>query len=165
MGGFGRLVVQYKTSLNDGNALFNRGGMEHVGFDDVNQRYTVLAGSARSTCLGGNNGGNYRSAWYDLGSVSPVVNSLTIGSTGDNTTVTIQGEGAQSHPHNVGNGGTGEPDPDNTSGMQANSAGFLNGWRFFRFGGTISRASTDPTEPAPAIDDITFPHLTDDLEE
>jgi hypothetical protein len=163
-GGFGRLVVQYKTSLNGGATLFNRGGMEHVGFDDIYRRYTVLAGSARSTCLGGSNGGSYRSKWYDLGSVSPVVSNLFAGKVGSNTNFTLQGEGAQSHPHNPGPGGTGEPDPTRTSGMQSVSSNFLNGWRFFRFGGVISRASTDPTKPAPAIDNVQFPHVTDDVD-
>ena len=39
---------------------------------------------------------------------------------------------------------------------------FMNGWRWFRFGGTINRASTDPTRPPPVLDDVTFPYRTDD---
>jgi uncharacterized protein YodC (DUF2158 family) len=160
-GGYGRLVVQYKTSLNGGNSLFNRAGMEHVAFDDITERYTVLSGSARAKCLGGNNGGAYRSKWYDLESVSPLVTNLTNLTTGTNTTFTLLGEGAQSHPHNPGPTGTGEPDPNNTSGTQSAGANILNGWRYFRFSGTISRSSTDPTRPAPLIDRVNFPYQTD----
>ena len=161
-GGFGRLVVQYRTSLNNGATLFNRGGMEHVAFDDINRRYTVLAGSARASWLGGNDGGNYSSTWYDLESVSPVVTNLSASTIGPNTSFTLQGEGAQSHPHNQGSG-TGEPDPNNVSGLQDPSTDFLNGWRFFRFAGAINRTSSDPTAPPPVLDDIDFPYVTDDI--
>ncbi len=162
-GGYGRLIVQYTNSLNSGATLFNRGGMEHVGFDDNNRVYSVLAGTARARCLGGNDGGNYRSTWYDLDSLSPVVNDVAPGTVGGNTTFTIQGEGAQSDPHDPGPGGTGVADDANTSGMQSAATGFLNGWRFFRFGGTISRTTTDPTKPPPVLDDVAFPYVTDDL--
>jgi hypothetical protein len=163
-GGFGRLIVQYKTSLNDGAELFNRGGLEHVAFDDPSNRFTVLSGSARGICLGGNDAGTFKSTWYDLETIVPIVNDLYPDTVGANTGFTMQGEGAQSDPHDPGEFDIGAADPNNTSGFLNPGTGFLNGWRFLRFSGTLSRASADPTQPAPFIDDVQIEYETDDLE-
>ncbi len=161
-GGFGRAVIRYKTSLNNGRQLFNRWGMEQSVFENNNERYTVLAGSASAACRGLPGGSTFKSQFYDLASFAPVVNRLDP-AVQTNVTYTILGEGAQSDPHDPGLGGTGVADPDNTSGFQSSGAAMLDGWRWLRSRGTIARPTTNPTDPAPVLDDIEWDYTTDDV--
>ena len=157
-GGYGRLVVDYRSSLNSGRPLANRWGMEQTSYDADNTTRT-LAGTARFTCPGFSVAGRtFQSRWYDLGSVRPIVTSLS--RVVLNANLTLQVEGAQSHPHNRGTG-TGEADPANTSGAFVPGAGaFLDGWRFFRFRGDIIRTSSSTGGPA-SVDDVRITYETD----
>ncbi len=153
-GGFGRLIVNYKTSLNGGRTLFNRWGMEQTVYPDITKRWTSLAGTAYAACRGKPGGNDFSSTWYDLGSIAPVVNSVSAG-TQSNVVLTLQAEGAQSQPH------ANAPNAANTSGLKNSGAAMLDGWRYLRFAGRISRPNTNPTTPAPVVDNVQVTHTTD----
>jgi hypothetical protein len=134
--------------------------MEQSVFENDNQRYTVLAGTATAACRGLPGGDTFQSGWYDLDSYVPVVNRIAP-AIATNVNFTLLGEGAQSHPFNPGTGGTGEADPANTSGFQSTGTAMLDGWRWLRWNGTISRPTTDPADPAPILDNMEWDYRTD----
>jgi hypothetical protein len=109
-GGFGRMVVDYVGELNGANTpVFNKYGNQESDFgDSIKARYTALGGTATSGCLF-SGGASFRSQWYDLNSVAPLVSALNLSGVGG-TPPTIFGQGAQSHPHAVGRAADG-PEP------------------------------------------------------
>jgi hypothetical protein len=176
-GGYGRLVVEYTNTLNNGKEVVNRWGMEPQSIAGVPQidagsnTYRTLAGTARFLCPGLKQAGTkVRSKWYDLGSIVPTVDGMKA-DTVVNAVFPLLIEGAQSHPNNRGSG-TGEPDANNTSGMFSASASLsdmLVGWRWIRFsaGANANPNSgftrlTDPTGgEVPRIDDIKITYTKD----
>ena len=152
-GGFGRLVVDYTTSVNSGATVVNRWGMEQTTIDSTSNTYKTLAGTARFYCPGVvPSGTTARSTWYDLRSLSPSVTSFAAG-TVTNATVTLRIEGAQSLPNTVGSG-TGSPDPANTSGLfEPTGNPLMTGWRWLRWDATFTRTS-GATDNPPNIDNL-----------
>ncbi len=162
-GGFGRVVLEYRTALTDGNGIsktpVNRWGMEQSTFHDAHDQYRALAGTARFVCRGTPGLGTFRSTWQDTGSLRPVFSSLAAGTASNVATFTLQGQGAQSHRQAVG-GGTGMPDTANVSALADPGTGFLDGWRWWRFSGSFTRLGA--TSPAPIIDNVMAEYETDD---
>jgi len=172
-GGLGRLAIDYKTSLNAGRPLANRWGMEQTTIDASSNTFKTLAGTARFFCPGMNPAGNIgRSKWYDLRSLSPVVASFAAGTAQNVSSLNLRVEGAQSHPNAKGSpagtwgadyaADTGDPDPNNTSGLFSASSGnpLMSGWRFIRFDATFTRST--PASGAPVvIDDMTATYTSD----
>ena len=167
-GGYGRLVIDYKTTLNSGRVLANRWGLEQTTIDSASNTYRAMAGTARFFCPGLSAGGSVgRSNWYDLRSISPILTSFTAG-TVQNATLNLRIEGAQSLPNALGGAAgaygaayaanTGAPDPANTSGLF--TPGTMTGWRFLRFDATFTRTTTS-TGGAVVIDNMTATYTSD----
>lgn len=157
-GGYGRLIIDYKTSLNGGRTLVNRWGMEQSVFHDAKRQYRALAGSFSTACRGAPKSNLFQSKWYDLGSLRPIVNGASALTTSNVGSLTFQGQGAQSHPHNPGAGGTGEADPGNISALVNSAPSMLDGWRFFRFRGTFTRGAGSTV---PTVDNVQMSYVTD----
>ncbi len=164
-GGYGRLVVDYKTSVNSGRQLANRWGYEQTTIDSASNTYRAMAGTARFYCPGMNPAGNIgRSRWYDMKSISPILSSFSAG-TVSNATLVLRVEGAQSLPNTLGSpagtwgsnytANTGDPDPANTSGLFTSVANpIMTGWRFLRFDATFTRTTSSTGGPV-IIDNMT----------
>jgi hypothetical protein len=173
-GGYGRLAIDYKTSLNSGRQLANRWGMEQTAVDSTSNTYKALAGTAKFYCPGMTPAGNIgRSKWYDLKSISPTLSSFAAARF-DNASLTLRIEGAQSLPNSLGSAGgtwgsgyaanTGDPDPANTSNLftasSVSSLTPLTGWRFLRFDATFTRTTSSTGAPV-AIDNMTATYTSD----
>jgi len=171
-GGFGRLAIDYKTSLNSGRQLANRWGYEQTAVDSASNTFKALAGTARFFCPGMSPAGNIgRSKWYDLKSLSPIFSTFAAAKSLNVTTLTLRIEGAQSLPNTLGSpagtwgagyqANTGDPDPANTSGLFTSVANpLMTGWRFMRFDATFTR-STPATGSPVQIDDMTATYTSD----
>jgi hypothetical protein len=161
-GGFGRVVIDYRTTLNGtGNrALANRWGYEQTAFTDASQQYRAMAGQATFKCRGVPGGTLFRSNFLDLGSFRPLVTSMTITVGNTNTSYVYQGQGAQSHPHNAGATGNGAADTSNVSAAFTGTGSMsVDGWRWWRFQGTLTRLSS--TGAAPVLDNAVIGYQTD----
>jgi hypothetical protein len=151
-GGYGRMVVEYRTSLNGGKELANRWGYEQSTFPAADDQYRALAGTATFKCRGVPAGSYFRSKFVDLGSLRPQVTALYPQTQSNVASLVLQGQGAQSHPHNPGAGGTGEADSSNLGTLtSASFSMYYDGWRWWRFQGSFTRFSTGG---APVIDNI-----------
>lgn len=160
-GGYGRVVMRSVQPINDGATVLNKWGMEQTSAHDGRNQYRAFAGTFRWECRGTPAGGTGQSTWYDLGSLVPKVTNLTADSVRAN--VTLTGSGAQSHPHNVGDG-TGAPDGASATAFQTvNGSNPIENYRWFRFKAVFTRTST--VGQPPAIDSVTFDHTTDDLDD
>ncbi|MCE9636539.1 MAG: hypothetical protein K8T90_12615 [Planctomycetes bacterium] len=161
-GGFGRVVLEYKTSINSGKVLVNRWGNEAATFYDSSNSYRTTAGQATYKCRGLPGQTTFRSTFVDLGSLRPQVTGLYAGTIGSNAVVSFQGQGAQSHPHNPGVGGTGEADPSVLSSIVTGTTSGMtfDGFRWWRFSGTLSRLNVAVTAP-PVVDNVTTTGVTD----
>ena len=158
-GGFGRLRIDYKTSLNGetGKQLVNKWGMTQTAFHDNRNYYRAIAGSFTSGCYVAPRGDTAQSTWLDLGSVVPNVTGLS--ATSANTgSVAFTIEGARSHPHNLGPDGIGESDASTGTGFSTLGAGLL-GRRWVRFKAVFTRSSS--TTANPEISEIRVEYDTD----
>jgi hypothetical protein len=157
MGGYGRLVVDYKTSFNGSDAgvtAVNRWGMEEtiIESDDL---WSALAGSFHTKCFGEPKGGVAQSKWYDFKSVRPILTGVS--SSRSSTLVgNLEVEGAQSDPHAVGDG-TGAPDSNNTTGRMIFSSQQV-GPRWWRFYINFTRTSGTAL---PTLNNVRFDYETD----
>jgi hypothetical protein len=182
-GGYGRLVIDYKTSLNAGKPLNNRWGMEQTTYDSTSNTLKALAGTARFFCPGMTPSGSGnpltavgRSKWYDLRSITPSLSAFSAASSA-NANLTLRVEGAQSLPNAQGGAAgtwgpnyaanTGDPDPANTSGLFLASSivsgapsTHLAGWRFMRFDASFTRTTSTTGAPV-AIDNMTATYTSD----
>lgn len=153
-GGHGRVVFEYTGSFNGGKTPVNRYGLEESSFFDTTENYRAFAGSSLFRCRGKQGQGAFRSKWFDTDSLRPVMSSLSV-TQANVTSVVLQGQGAQSHPHNAG-AGTGEPDETNVSPLTSSFpvGNYLDGWRWFRFSGSFARVTGNAN--APTLDNVTF---------
>jgi hypothetical protein len=95
-GGYGRLAIDYKTSLNSGRQLANRWGLEQTTVDSTSNTFKALAGTARFFCPGMTPAGNIgRSKWYDLKSVSPTLSTFAATTVNNVSVLTLRVEGAR----------------------------------------------------------------------
>jgi hypothetical protein len=153
-GGYGRLVIDYRTSLNNGRPVANRFGYEQTTFTDASNQYKALAGQATFKCRSTPGGTYFRSKFADLMSVRPTVDSLTFGAHANDNTL-LQGQGAQSQPF------ANAVDTSNVSSV-VNAAGSnmnFNGWRYWRFLGVMTRLSSSGVSPY--IDNVAWGYTTD----
>jgi hypothetical protein len=178
-GGYGRLAIDYKTSINGGRQLANRWGLEQTSIDSTSNTFKALAGTAKFFCpgllpSGTGNSAVGRSKWYDLKSISPTLSTFTAGSVA-NANLSLRVEGAQSLPNALGSAAgtwgsnylanTGDPDPANTSGLFTSvvnplTGSVMSGWRFIRFDASFTRTTSATGAPV-AIDNMTATYTSD----
>ena len=160
-GGYGRLVIDYTSSVNSGVQLVNRWGMEQSSADSASNSFKTFAGTARYFCPGLLIAGSTaRSTWYDLKSISPILTSFSAGLVQNTSVFTLKVEGAQSLPNTAG-AGTGSPDPNNTSGLFSPTANpVMTGWRWLRWDATFTRSTGSSGAPV-MIDNMTASWTSD----